>query len=100
MLVVLEPAMLEELAGYAESADAHIRENLAQAYGRLGGLGEIDTLVRLLSDRVWWVRYRAAQALLKLKGMDSARLDAIRAGLEDPYARDMLAQARAEATLS
>jgi hypothetical protein len=45
------------------------------------------------------VRYRAAQALLKLKGMDSARLDAIRAGLEDPYARDMLAQARAEATL-
>jgi HEAT repeat protein len=100
MLVVLEPAMLGELAGYAESADAHIRENLAQAYGRLGGLGEIDTLVRLLSDRVWWVRYRAAQALLKLKGMDSARLDAIRAGLEDPYARDMLAQARAEATLS
>jgi hypothetical protein len=64
MLVVLEPAMLGELAGYAGSANAHIRENLAQAYGRLGGLGETGILVRLLSDRVWWVRYRAAHALL------------------------------------
>jgi hypothetical protein len=99
LLVVQEPALLGELAGFAESADAHIRENLAQACGRLGGLGEADILVRLLGDRVWWVRYRAAHALLKLKGMDSARLEAIRAGLSDPYARDMLEQARAEATL-
>jgi hypothetical protein len=100
LLVVQEPALLGELAGFADSADAHIRENLAQACGRLGDLGETDLLVRLLSDRVWWVRYRAAQALLKLKGMDSARIEAVRAGLRDPYARDMLEQARAEAGLT
>ncbi|MGH8130927.1 MAG: HEAT repeat domain-containing protein [Steroidobacteraceae bacterium] len=100
LLVVQEPALLAELAGFADSADAGIRENLAQACGRLGGLGETDLLVRLLSDRVWWVRYRAAQALLKLKGMDSARLEAVRAVIRDPYARDMLEQARAEAALT
>jgi len=33
-----------------------------------------------------------------LKGMNSNRLEAMRASLSDPYARDMLEQARAEAT--
>ena len=100
LLVVQDPALLGELAAFAVSANAHIRENLAQAYGRLGGLGQTDSLVRLMSDRVWWVRYRAAQALLKLRGMDSTRLEAVRGNLTDPYARDMLEQARAEAALA
>jgi len=97
LLVVQDPALLDELAVFANSANAHVRENLAQAYGRLGGLGQTETLVRLMSDRVWWVRYRAAHAVLKLKNMDADRLEAVRAGLGDPYARDMLEQARAEA---
>jgi HEAT repeat protein len=85
---------------YADSADADIRESLAKACGRLGGLEQVDLLLRLLSDRVWWVRYRAAQALLGLKGMDSARLATLRDGLADRFARDMLEQARAEAELA
>jgi HEAT repeat protein len=100
LLVIQDPALLDELAVFANSANPHVRENLAQAYGRLGGLGQIETLVRLMSDRVWWVRYRAAQAVLKLKNMDAARLEAVRAGLSDPYARDMLEQARAEVALA
>jgi HEAT repeat protein len=99
LLVVLEPALLPELTHFAESEDAEIRKNLAQACGRLGNLEQVPLLVKLMGDPVWWVRYRAAQALLILKDMDGARLAQIRASLDDRYARDMLDQARAEALL-
>jgi HEAT repeat protein len=95
--VLQDPAALPALAGYAASPNARVRETLAEALGRLGGLDQAELLVRLMSDRVWWVRYRAAQGLLKLKGMDDARLIAIRASLTDRYASDMLSQAVAEA---
>jgi hypothetical protein len=49
-----------------------------------------------MCDKVWWVRYRAGQALLALKGMTNDRLAAIREQLTDPYARDMLEHVRAE----
>lgn len=100
LVVVLDPGVLPELARFAESADADVRQNLAIAYGQLGGLGESATLARLLCDRVWWVRYRAGQGLLRLKGMDEARLDELRAGLKDPYALDMLRHVIAEAGVS
>jgi HEAT repeat protein len=100
LLVVLEPALLPELAHFAESEDAEIRKNFAQACGQLGSLEQAPLLVKLMSDPVWWVRYRAAQALLKLKGMDEARLDEIHASLDDRFARDMLDQVRAEARLA
>lgn len=97
LTAVQDPAELPALARYAASPSAQVRENLAEALGRLGGLDEAEQLVRLMSDRIWWVRYRAAQGLLKLKGMDDARLIAIRASLTDRYASDMLGQAVAEA---
>jgi hypothetical protein len=52
-----------------------------------------------MCDRVWWVRYRAGQALLKLKGMTADHLQSIRAQLGDVYARDMLEHVRAEAAI-
>jgi hypothetical protein len=52
-----------------------------------------------MCDRVWWVRYRAGQALLALKGMTADRLAAIRAHLGDVYARDMLEHVQAEAAI-
>lgn len=100
LLVIQESELLRELARYATSPNAHIRESLADACGRLGGLEETGWLVRLMCDPVWWVRYRAAQALLKLKGMNAERLETVRAGLTDPFARDMLEQASAEAALA
>jgi len=97
LVAVLEPAVLPELAKFADSANADVRQSLAIAYGHLGGLGEIPTLMRLLCDPVWWVRYRAGHAVLKLKGMDAARLEGLRVQLSDPYARDMLRHVEAEA---
>ena len=99
LLVVVEPKVLPELARYAESKNADVRQSLATAYGRLGGLGDVEPVVRLMCDRVWWVRYRAGQALLALKGMTSDRLEAVRAQIGDIYARDMLEHVRAEAAI-
>jgi len=99
LLVVLDPGVLPELAQFAESPNADVRQNLAEAYGRLGGLEQVETLKRLLCDRVWWVRYRAGHALLKLKGMDATGLAAIRGSLTDAYALDMLRHVSAEAAM-
>jgi hypothetical protein len=43
------------------------------------------------------VRYRAAQALARLPGMDRAALAALRAAEQDRYAADMLGQVLSEA---
>jgi HEAT repeat protein len=100
LLVVQDPKVLPELRRFADSADADIRKNLAQALGRLGDPGEAELLLRLMCDRVWWVRYRAGQSLLRLLGTDVTTLDALRSQLADPYALDMLEHVRAEESLA
>jgi hypothetical protein len=97
LLVIVDPNVLDELARFAESKDADVRQSLAVAYGKLGAFRDAPAVAHLMCDRVWWVRYRAAQALLKLKGMTNERLEGIRAQLGDVYARDMLEHVRAEA---
>ncbi len=99
LLVVTDPKLLPELVRYASAEDADVRQSLAVAFGRLGAVSDVEPVVRLMCDRVWWVRYRAGQALLKLKGMTAAHLDAVLAQLGDVYARDMLEHVRAEAAI-
>lgn len=99
LLVLLEPAVLPELRHFAFSPDADIRKNLAIAIGQLGDVAEADLLMNMMGDRVWWVRYRAAQALLKLRGMNAEGIETVRARLTDPYALDMLKHVRAEETI-
>jgi HEAT repeat protein len=99
LVVIVDPAVLPSLAPFASSPDAEVRKNLAIAYGHLGSLGDVQMVARLMCDKVWWVRYRAGQALLALKGMTPDRLEAVAALLTDKYARDMLEQVRAEAAI-
>jgi HEAT repeat protein len=54
-------------------------------------------LEKLLADEEWWVRYRAAKALVRLAGVTAAELEQIRARVHDGQARDILDQAIAEA---
>jgi HEAT repeat protein len=80
----------------ARSPDLGVRKNLATVLGELGGPEDEGLIVQLMGDRVWWVRYRAAQALTKLRGMTPERLAGIRASLTDRFARDMLDHVMAE----
>lgn len=100
LLVTLDPGVLPELSRFVASENADVRQSLAVAYGELGDVNEVEPLKRLLCDRVWWVRYRAGHALLRLRGMDAARLAALRAELVDPFALDMLDHVQAEARLA
>lgn len=43
-----------------------VRVQAANALARVGAAEDVDRLVAMLSDAEWWVRYRAAEALLKL----------------------------------
>jgi HEAT repeat protein len=68
----------------------------ARALGRVGGRDELNPLLDLLRDPVWWVRYHAAQALTRLRGLEPFELETLREGARDAFAADMLGQALAE----
>ncbi|NLX01086.1 MAG: HEAT repeat domain-containing protein [Syntrophomonadaceae bacterium] len=69
-----------------------VRVQAVNALGRLAGTGDVDHLSRMLSDSNWWVRYRSAQALVGLPFMDPKKLENIKEGQSDRYARDIMAQ--------
>jgi HEAT repeat protein len=79
--------------------DSRVRVQAAVTLGRLGEDDDEERLVPLLSDREWWVRYRAAQALSLLPHMREPKLKTIQAAQSDPFARDILAQVMAEVQL-
>jgi HEAT repeat protein len=79
--------------------DGGVRVQAAAALGRLGEDGDEERLVPLLSDKEWWVRYRAAQALSRLPHMRPLKLKRIQAEQSNPFARDILTQVMAEVQL-
>jgi HEAT repeat protein len=77
----------------------YVRMQAAAVLGRAGRAHDAGRLEKLLGDAEWWVRYRAAKALVALPSLAEAGLEELRARLHDPYARDALQQAMAEAGL-
>jgi hypothetical protein len=75
----------------------YVRMQAAKLLGRVGQPRDVPVLERLLADREWWVRYRAAQALVSLPFLGPAGLRALKQRLSDPFAADMMSQAMAEA---
>jgi len=76
--------------------DWRVRVQAATALGRIGEADDENRLVSLLSDGQWWVRYRAAQALVNLPSMRESKLAIIQAAQTNPFARDILAHVMAE----
>jgi HEAT repeat protein len=66
----------------------------------MGTEDDVEPLTRLLVDKEWWVRYRAAQALAGLPFLDMTTLRKLTEDQKDRYARDILAQALAEKEMS
>jgi HEAT repeat protein len=93
---VRTPETLPEVRALLAHGDWQVRVQAARALGRVGERGDAGRLVLLLGDLEWWVRYRAAEALLELPAFTRADLDALRASLTDRFAADMLSQAMAE----
>lgn len=83
---------------YLTHARWHVRAVAAGCVGSMGLRADQERLAPLLADRQWWVRYRAAQAIVRLSPEDDQRLRDIQGTLGDRYARDILTQAIAERT--
>lgn len=94
--VIEDPAELPSIRRLASHPRWHIRMLAAKALGRLGEAEDQATLVAMLGDKEWWVRYRAAQALVALPWIGRKQIDAIRDAQADRYARDAIDQAIAE----
>jgi HEAT repeat protein len=70
--------------------DWRVRAQAARALGAVGVAEAVPELTRALSDRSWWVRFRAALALAQLGDAGRSVLRAARE-LPDRYAGDMAA---------
>ena len=77
-----------------------VRMQAANLLGRFGRREDYPILEPLLSDTEWWVRYRAAQAITRLPFLGPNALRKLRDRQQDPYARDILHQALAEAGMA
>lgn len=98
--LVQDPRDLDIVRIHAGHEAWYVRASALRVLGRIGGIADRPLLVDKLGDGHWWVRYRAAQALLALPGARIEDLEKIRGTLDDRYAADILAQAIAEARAS
>lgn len=97
-LSVLEDPDGLEFARESCNHDAwFVRVQAASALGRVGTPEDVDRLVTMLSDPVWWVRYRAAEALIQLPFISTAEIRQLSHSSPDRFARDILREALAEA---
>lgn len=80
----------------ARHPDWGVRVQAAHTLGRVGQPEDVATLTAMLSDPQWWVRYRAAGALVNLPFVSRAQLRASIADLQDRYAREIFTQVFAE----
>lgn len=92
----------EDLAGIRrclKDARGPVRVQAAAALGRLGTAEDETYLLDALWDAEWWVRYRAAQALVSLPGISPAKLKQLPTTRISDFGRDILNQALAERRL-
>ena len=91
-----DPRDLDMVRRQLDSAEWTIRVQVAAALGRMGVREDLPRLMSLMCDREWWVRYRAAQALISLPFMRRKDISEILLTLQDRFAVDILQRVLAE----
>lgn len=94
--LVRSPALLEPVRRAASHEAWSVRVQAAAALGRVGEPRDRELVATLLQDAEWWVRYRAAQALVVRPYGAPGELRALADSLDDRFARDMVQQVLAE----
>lgn len=90
------PELRDEVRRHVVHPDWQVRVHVAKALGRIGDQADIKYLSNMLSDRQWWVRYRAAQALADSPFLSKQELNGLCAASVDRFASDMLKHVLAE----
>lgn len=88
---------LDVVREYLQHPSWPVRVQAVNVLGRLGSISDFELLQPLLSDREWWVRYRAAKAVCALPGVGMDMIRQLSRRHVDPFARDMLSHVLAEA---
>ncbi|MEM7403981.1 MAG: HEAT repeat domain-containing protein [Pseudomonadota bacterium] len=91
---IADPRGLAIVRWYVSDERWQVRLQAIRALGRLGQERDVETLTSALTDRVWWVRHRAAEALSSLPFLSAEDLAGIQDACPDPYGRDALSQVR------
>lgn len=91
--------LLEAVRPWLSDANWLIRLHAVKAFGRIGAHDEVSVLAGMVGDPQWWVRYRSAQALLRLPGVSIETLLQIKDTMANHEARDMLHLVMAEQSL-
>jgi hypothetical protein len=76
-----------------------VRTQIARVLGIAISPGQEHLLISLLSDEVWWVRYRAGRSLARLPFLSTDELWRLRSLLTDQFAQDILDHVVAELKL-
>ena len=93
------PVYKNKIMQYAASNEFFIRLSVAIASKQIGNLQDLPLLEKLLSDSVWWVRYRAAQAILKILDNSENEIKKLLERINDPFAKDMITHVHKELSL-
>ncbi|MFL6724872.1 MAG: HEAT repeat domain-containing protein [Sphingomicrobium sp.] len=78
------PAASPVVLHWLQSSSAQVRAAAARAAGRIGVEPALDRLEHLLGDPDWWVRFQAAQALLRFGKEGERRLKLAAARTDEP----------------
>ncbi len=90
------PRNLDTIVPLMSHTSWEVRTQIARVLGKAISPGEEHLLITMLSDKVWWVRYRAGQSLARLPFLSSDQLWHLRYSLVDEFAQDILDQVVAE----
>jgi hypothetical protein len=88
------PDSADQVRAHLTHANWQVRVQAVRALGPLGQRDDVVRLKALLADPHWWVRYRAAQALVGLPFVPRDELEALAAS--DRFAADIMRQVLAE----
>lgn len=76
--------------------DWAVRVAAIRALGRVASEKDLPRLTEALGDPVWWVRQRAAEAIVRLPFFSAEQLEHLRSIITDRFAADALTRAIAE----
>jgi hypothetical protein len=94
-----DPTAIDLVRKHVTSERWHVRMNAAKALGNIGAQQDVKLLSHLLNDNKWWVRYRAAQSLLKMPFLSIEQLLEIQRNQQSKQAKNIISQVIAEQEL-
>lgn len=81
---------------YTKHPTWYLRLQAVATLGRIGHRDDVGLIARMLTDKEWWVRYRAASVLAEMPFLSDGDIAAIRDSQQDRYARDIMEHVMAE----